>query len=281
MFIRSFRLKTAAAVCGAVLLGISLGLLVLLLASRSAQSPPEPSVCSETEPPESSGTEESGTAQPEEPSSEPSENQKTVWLTFDDGPSAVTADILDVLKEKEVPATFFVIGATTDRGRSLYQRIVDEGHALGIHSYSHRYQQIYASADAYWEDFNRLADHLEECAGVRPTIFRFPGGSVNKFADPEILNQIKQKMEKEGMVWFDWNALANDDGASAAPAEEMFENILQSAGDNEQILILMHDDALRTTAPECVSMLIDHYQGLGYTFEKLTADTEPIRFTEK
>ncbi|MGI5894803.1 MAG: polysaccharide deacetylase family protein [Candidatus Merdivicinus sp.] len=258
MFIQSFRFKNLLIVSGAILAGLALGLCVLLMAIRSAASPPT-----------------------EETLKESSTSQKTVWLTFDDGPSAITGEILDVLKEKNVPATFFVIGATTDRGKKLYQRIVDEGHALGIHSYSHRYQQIYASADAYLEDFNRLSDHLEKYAGVRPDIFRFPGGSLNQYADPAVLQQIKERMTKEGKVWFDWNALAKDDKASPTPAEEMFENILQSAGDQEQILILMHDDTLRTTAAECVSMLIDHYQELGYTFEKLSAETDPIQFSEK
>lgn len=267
MFIKSFRLKNMIAVGGAILLGIALGLGVLLIAAHNGSA--AISEASLTEHPA------------EDPSEQQKTEQKTVWLTFDDGPSAMTSDILDVLKEKNVPATFFVIGATTDRGKELYQRILDEGHSLGIHSYSHRYQQIYASKEAYLDDFNRLSDHIEGITGVKPDIFRFPGGSLNQFADPSVLEEIKKEMKEDGKVWFDWNALAKDDGASACPAEEMFENILQSAGDKEQILILMHDDALRTTAAECVAMLIDHYQSLGYTFEKLTSETPPIQFQPK
>ena len=119
---------------------------------------------------------------------------------------------------------------------------------------------------------------MEKEAGVRPAIFRFPGGSNNQHASKAVLREIKSRMQKAGNVWFDWNAIAKDDKSTAAPAREMFDNVVRTAGDKARILILMHDDALRTTAPECVRMLIDHYAQLGYRFEKLTAETEPICF---
>ena len=275
MFIKSIRLKNLMLVAGAALLGLALGLGILLLGTKAAADPetPDPSAGLPETPAESEAQDAMGTGKPED-------GEKIVYLTFDDGPSAVTADILDVLKEKEAPATFFVIGATTERGKSLYHRIVDEGHALGIHSYSHRYQEIYQSADAYLQDLDRLADHLDRSVGARPTTFRCPGGSLNNLADPVVLEEIKEKMSERGCVWFDWNALAKDDKASAAPAQEMFDNVVASAGDKEKILILLHDDALRTTAAECVGMLIDHYRELGYRFEALTPDTEPVHLVQ-
>lgn len=207
--------------------------------------------------------------------------QKVVYLTFDDGPSKVTADILDLLKEEQVPATFFVIGATTDRGKQLYQRILDEGHAIGIHSYSHRYGQIYESAEAYLSDFDQLSDYLYDTVGIRPNIFRFPGGSTNATADPQTIKAIKKEMAKRGNVYFDWNAIAKDDKSKPTAAETMYQNILKSAGDVDRILVLMHDDSLRTTAVDCLKLLIDHYRTAGYTFEALTADTPPIQFASK
>ncbi len=273
MFIRSIRLKNLLLVAGAALLGLALGIGMLLLGTSAAH--PEESQGQ----PESAEFTDSSVPQPAMGTDVPEDGEKIVYLTFDDGPSVVTGEILDVLKEKGVPATFFVIGATTERGKGLYQRIVDEGHALGIHSYSHRYQEIYESADAYLADFDRLSEHLDNIVGVKPTIFRFPGGSQNTFASPEVLQEIKEEMNKRGCVWFDWNALAKDDKSSATPAQEMFDNVVSAAGEKEKILILLHDDALRTTAAECVSMLIDHYQGLGYRFEALTAETEPIQLS--
>lgn len=293
MFIKSFRLKDLITICGVALLGLALGIGVLLLAAHAAggadggasraESAAESAAESSAESAVESSAESPSDSSSEEPAegSLPAEGQKTVYLTYDDGPSAMTAEILDVLKEKEVPATFFVIGATTDRGKALYQRILDEGHAIGLHTYSHRYQQIYESADAFLEDYQKLSDHLAEVAGVEPDICRFPGGSVNNIADPAILKEIKAELSDEGIVWFDWNALAKDDGASATPAEEMFENILESAGDSEELVILMHDDALRSTAAECTAMLIDHYRELGYAFGKLTAETPCVQFPDR
>ena len=203
---------------------------------------------------------------------------KVVYLTFDDGPSVVTADILDLLKEENIPATFFVIGATTDRGKMLYQRMVDEGHSIGLHSYSHKYNEIYANADAYLADFERLQKHLQEIVGDTPKIFRFPGGSNNSNASASTLERVKEITAEQGYVFFDWNALAKDDKATPTPAEKMFKNIIKSGKDEDRILILMHDDALRTTAVDCIKMLIDYYTEKGYHIEALTEETPPIQF---
>lgn len=263
MFVKAFRLRNL--LCGLAAVGIAAAIVGNLAAmgvralNRPEGAQMEPSAAETIE-------------------KNPEAGEKVVYLSFDDGPSAVTGEILDVLKEKQVPATFFVIGATTERGKALYQRIIDEGHALGIHSYSHRYGEIYESADAYLKDFERLSDHLEETVGVRPSICRFPGGSNNRHASKETLREIKKRLRKKGVVWFDWNAIAKDDRETPAPAEQMFETVVKTAGEKERILVLLHDDALRTTAAECVSMLIDHYRELGYRFEKLTSETDPICF---
>ncbi len=269
MFIKSFRLQNLLYGLVALLLVAAIAGNLVAMGVRALAEPKE----TVSPPPSDSAAE---TLEGEIPSGEDAD--KVVYLTFDDGPSVVTAQILDVLQEENIPATFFVIGATTQRGKDLYHRILDEGHALGIHSYSHRYGEIYESADAYLADFQRLSDHLEDIVGVRPSIFRFPGGSNNRHASAAVLQEIKERMETAGNVWFDWNAIAKDDGAKATPAEEMFQNIIKSAGDKSRILILMHDDTIRTTAPDCIRLLADYYRNLGYRFEKLTPDTPPICF---
>ena len=293
MFIRSFRFKNILLVCGIALIGLALGAGVLFLGAGAAkgEDPESEQRLEQTESGASDGEPsapepgQGGASIPEtsslpEAPAAPDSEEKIVYLTFDDGPSVITAEILDVLKERQVPATFFVIGATTERGQSLYRRIVEEGHSLGIHSYSHRYHQIYQSAENYLKDFDQLADHLESITGVRPNIFRFPGGSNNRHAEKAVLDEIKAAMEQRGAAWFDWNAVAKDAGSKATPAETMFETITKTAGDQNQILILMHDDTIRTTAAQCVEMLIDHYQALGYRFEKLTADVPPIHLKD-
>jgi len=206
------------------------------------------------------------------------EPEKVVYLTFDDGPSKNTADILDVLAEKGVPATFFVIGAETERGIGLYRRMLDEGHAIGLHTYTHRYSEIYRSADAYLADIGRLSDHLEQTVGIRPSIFRFPGGSNNSTADPAVLQEIKERAAREGLCWFDWNALGKDDRSWVSDPWDIFRSVVETAGEKKRIVVLMHDDGLRTTAAEAVALIIDHYREEGYKFEKLTSRTDPVRF---
>ncbi len=203
---------------------------------------------------------------------------KTVYLTFDDGPSVVTGDILDLLKERNIKATFFVTGATTERGKTLYKRMKDEGHSIGIHSFSHKYSEIYKNSGAFMEDFSKLENHLQEIVGETPKIFRFPGGSTNSNASVQTLEEIKKATSEKGYIFFDWNALAKDDKAVVTSAEDMFQNIIKSGKDRDRILILMHDDALRSTAVDCIKMLIDYYIEKGYVFEALTENTIPITF---
>ena len=214
----------------------------------------------------------SGTAAPAE---------KVVYLTFDDGPSKNTAAILDVLAEKDVRATFFVIGAETERGIGLYRRILNEGHAIGLHTYTHRYSEIYESADAYLADIAKLSDHLQNTVGVRPQIFRFPGGSNNATASPQVLGEIKERTAQMGLCWFDWNALGQDDRSWVSAPEDIFQSVVSTAGDRKKIVVLMHDDGLRTTAADAVSMIIDHYRGLGYRFDVLSPAVEPVQFPQK
>ena len=206
--------------------------------------------------------------------------EKVVYLTFDDGPSAVTEDILDYLQEEEIPATFFVIGMETDRAEKLLKRMVTEGHAIGLHTYSHKYSEIYASPDAFFADQEKLCNYLKPIIGYVPTFFRFPGGSCNATAEEWTLNEICRQAKEKGLVWFDWNSLAEDSGATAAPADQMAQNIISTGGEKNRILILMHDNSVRTTAVDCLRIIVPYYKEKGYTFKALTADTKPIQFRD-
>ena len=205
-------------------------------------------------------------------------DKKVVYLTFDDGPSVVTEKILDVLKEEQIPATFFVTGATTDRGKTLYKRMKEEGHSIGIHSYSHKYSEIYLNSEAFMKDFTRLEEHLREIVGETPKIFRFPGGSTNSTVLPEVISEIKNKIAEKGYVYFDWNALGKDDLHTPTSSEDIFLNVINSGKDRKRILILMHDDAIRKTAPDALEKIIKYYREKGYCFEALTENTAPIQF---
>ncbi|HOO29112.1 MAG TPA: polysaccharide deacetylase family protein, partial [Lachnospiraceae bacterium] len=104
---------------------------------------------------------------------------KKVYLTFDDGPSSNTAAILDILNSYGVKGNFFVVATDKEELRAMYKRIVDEGHVIGMHSYSHKYDEIYASKEAFINDLSKIQSLVYEQTGYMPDIYRFPGGSSN------------------------------------------------------------------------------------------------------
>jgi peptidoglycan/xylan/chitin deacetylase (PgdA/CDA1 family) len=136
-------------------------------------------------------------------------NSKEIYLTFDDGPSELTPVVLDILYEYKIKGTFFVNGRKTNIGWDLYKRIVDEGHSIGNHTYSHDYSKIYTSEDSFVLDFKQLEDLLYEKVGVRPKIMRFPGGSNNtiskKCGSENLMKKLSESMKNMGYQYFDWN----------------------------------------------------------------------------
>lgn len=198
---------------------------------------------------------------------------KTMYLTFDDGPSAENTNaVLDILKEKNVKATFFVVGENVRKHPEVARRIVAEGHTIGIHCNSHDYDVIYESVDSYLEDFAAAYDAVYEVTGVEVEIFRFPGGSINAY-NKEISEEIIKAMTERGFIYFDWNASLEDAQKGNTP-----ETILQSAKDStlgrKKIVMLGHDIVYHTTL--CLKELMEQFPE--YKMEPLTADVEPIQF---
>ena len=200
----------------------------------------------------------------------------TVYLTFDDGPSARTAEVLDILKENGIKATFFVTGQTSELAQEMMKRIVNEGHTIAIHTYTHRYTEIYASVEAYLADFDRIYNWVHEVTGVYPQIFRFPGGSVNAY-NKGIYRELVAEMDRRGFVHYDWNAMCGDaDGKTHTP-EELAQNALAIVG-ARQAIVLMHDNAVRQTTVACLPAVIAGYRNAGYTFAPLTPEVKAITF---
>lgn len=202
--------------------------------------------------------------------------EKTVYLTFDDGPSARTAEVLDILKEHDIKATFFVTGQTGELAQELMKRIVAEGHTIGVHTYTHNYREIYASVEAYLADFDRIYNWVYEVTGVYPQIFRFPGGTVNSY-NGEIYRELVAEMDRRGFVHYDWNAMCGDaDGKSHTPAE-LAKNSLAMVG-AARAIVLMHDSAVRQTTVACLPAVIAGYRNAGYAFAPLTPEVKAITF---
>jgi peptidoglycan/xylan/chitin deacetylase (PgdA/CDA1 family) len=186
-------------------------------------------------------------------------SEKEVYLTFDDGPSIYTDDILDILAKYNVKATFFVVGKTDKGSKEIYKRIVEEGHTLGMHSYSHKYEKIYNSVEDFDKDFTKLWKLLYDTTGYKPSIFRFPGGSDN-LVNKNGMEDFIQFLNKEGIVYFDWNVLNGDATGVDYTKEQLIDNVLDGVAYKKRSIVLMHDAQNKKTTvdslPELLELLI-------------------------
>ena len=221
---------------------------------------------------------ETGSAEDEPEADMPEEVPvRKVYLTFDAGPSANTNKILDILALYDVKATFFVVGKEGEWAEEAYKRIVEEGHTLGMHSYTHVYQSIYASVEAYAEDLNRLRDYLYEVTGVESWFVRFPGGSSNTVSDISMREFITYLNEEE-ITYFDWNVSSGDAGSRLLEAEEIVANCINGMGNKNTVVILMHDAAGKPTTVEALPALIERIQEMENTeLLPITVDTLPVQ----
>lgn len=198
---------------------------------------------------------------------------KTVYLTFDDGPSRYTPEILDVLDKYGVKATFFVING---RYNSTMKDIVDRGHQIGLHTYSHDYKKIYSSDTAYFNDLQKIHDVVLKETGVDCSIIRFPGGSSNTVSrnySKGIMSRITKAVGEKGYVYFDWNC-SNGDADGANTVQKQLNYCSQFPKSASRIIVLMHDT--KKTTLEALPKIIEYYQSCGMTFDILTPFTTPI-----
>ncbi|MDE6917017.1 MAG: polysaccharide deacetylase [Lachnospiraceae bacterium] len=179
---------------------------------------------------------------------------RRVYLTFDDGPSANTDRILDILNQYGVKATFFVVGK--DGYADQYRRIVEDGHTLAMHSYSHKYSEIYASVDAYSEDLTKLHDFLYELTGVDCSIVRFPGGSSNTISRVD-MRELIAYLNREQMAYFDWNVSSGDATGTRTSANQIARNVLSTLDQFDNAVILFHDAAGKDTTVDALPAIIE------------------------
>lgn len=206
------------------------------------------------------------------------DQEKTVYLTFDDGPSARTPELLAILEEYDIKATFFVVGRESEEAKQWMRDIVAAGHTLGIHTYSHDYNKIYESVEAYLEDFNAMYNLILETTGTAPQVFRFPGGSVNAY-NGATYRDIISEMVRRGFVYFDWNRMSGDAVRGNVPAETLVENALDRADTLRRVILLMHDSTRFTNVVEALPQIIEGYQEAGFSFAALTPEVKPVIYS--
>ena len=199
----------------------------------------------------------------------------TIYLTFDDGPSYGTTNvILDVLKEEGVKATFFVTCSGPD---SLIKRMYDEGHTVALHTATHNYSYVYSSVDNYFEDLNRVSNRVKNITGIESKIIRFPGGSSNTISrnyKSGIMTELTHQVLERGYRYFDWNVDSNDAGGARSGAE-VYNNVTRNLSKYRSNVVLMHD--IKTTTRDAIRNIIKYGKANGYKFEKIDMNTYMIR----
>ena len=195
--------------------------------------------------------------------------EKVIYLTFDDGPSLYTEELLEVLREYDVKVTFFV--CNTDCVDVL-KKIAEDGHAIGIHSVTHNYKSIYASEEAYFEDLFQMQSIIEEHTGIKTTLVRFPGGGSNTVSrfNPGIMTRLAQALHDMGFQYFDWN-VDSDDAGRARTSKKVFQNVKKGMEDVDVAIVLQHD--VKKYSVRAVEDIILWGLEEGYEFRALDASS--------
>ncbi|MBR6822523.1 MAG: polysaccharide deacetylase family protein, partial [Clostridia bacterium] len=207
---------------------------------------------------------------------------KIAYLTFDDGVSKNTPELLEVLDRYGVKATFFPNWKPSLK--EYYKLIVDKGHALGNHTATHEWGKVYSSLEGFKDEVKTLEDNVYEVTGVRPTLFRFPGGTNNtknfKYngRNTELIPNAIEWLTSGGYSYFDWNVDSGDADGKKYTADEIASHVLSQAKGKQVAVILMHDAFSKHTTIEALPKIIEGLKAQGFTFEVLTKDSKPVHF---
>lgn len=229
--------------------------------------------------------EETEVVYPQKPETEPKldtavlkqDGVKTCYLTFDDGPTlSVTPRILDILRRYNAKATFFMVGTLIENNKSTARRVYDEGHCLANHSYAHNYSEFYASEESFMNEINKTYELIFEVTGDKnyPKVFRFPGGGYNAGSYGEAKQNYKEVLKRNGIRYCDWNALNGDAEGKKRTADELCERVKKTTADKEDVVILMHDAAAKSTTADALPQVLEYLISQGYVFK--TLDKAPI-----
>lgn len=187
------------------------------------------------------------------------EGYKSVYLTFDDGPSIYTSQILDVLDTYGVKATFFVTGIQAKNHPEWYKEIVDRGHTIGMHSYSHIYNKVYADEAAFEQDLDQIHDFILDTTGVDCKVFRFPGGSSNHVSTVA-MSDLCELVHSKGYEYYDWNVSSQDATTPIPGAAVIVNNVVSGTGKYERSIVLMHDAGDKYSTVQALPAIIEGIQ---------------------
>ena len=203
---------------------------------------------------------------------------KIAYLTFDDGPLTATADILNVLKEYDVKATFFVNGRDSNYSLRMYKRMVAEGHAIGNHTYSHEYEKVYSSVSGFVAEVEQLQRLVYETTGITPEIMRFPAGSDNRvsfsYSGQDLMPSLTRVVQAMGMQYFDWNVTSGS-ASAASTADSVYNYVIEGCQGRSVVNILFHETRV---VAEALPLIIEELRLQGYSFAVLTKTSPAMQF---
>lgn len=191
------------------------------------------------------------------------DKSKVAFLTFDDGPSNVTPEILQVLDNYNLKATFFVLGNMCEKNSSILNDINNNGHAIGIHSYSHNFNKLYNDEDSFINEVKLTENILKQILGndFSTRLFRFPGGSFENYK-----NQYMNSLNELGYVSVDWNAVTGDTEFINPTHDKLLERLKATIIDKNNVVVLMHDSDTKQATVDTLPDVIEHLKSEGYEF---------------
>lgn len=196
--------------------------------------------------------------------------KKKVYLTFDDGPTPVITDkILDVLKEQNIKATFFVVGKEIPEREEILKRIYNEGHSIGLHTYSHKFREIYCNEDVFVNEMLTTREKVKEIVNISPTAIRFPGGSP-KHLTRSLLN----KLHSNNLNVYDWNVDLYDGSKPKAPVSQIIKNGENLKPQYTRIIILAHCNSNNLNTVKALPEIIKFYKDSGFEFAPITDEID-------
>ena len=200
--------------------------------------------------------------------------KKIVYLTFDDGPSTVvTNKILDILKEQNIKATFFVVGCKIEGREEILKRIYNEGHIIGLHTYTHKYKQIYSSESAFLEEMDKTSEEVKRVINIEPKAIRFPSGSKKHLS-----YSLLEKLHDRNYRIYDWNLSLSDGVDYNTSANKLYEEATTKCINPNRIFLLAHCDQPNKNTCDALPKIIEHYKDLGYEFQAISNDTPEYHF---
>jgi peptidoglycan-N-acetylglucosamine deacetylase len=199
------------------------------------------------------------------------ENEKVIYLTFDDGPSIVTSEVLDVLKKYEVKATFFLIGNQINGMENIVKRINSEGHSIGLHTYTHNFKGIYPNRNIFIKEMINCRNEINRVVGISPNIIRFPGGSRRRLTKAYL-----EKLHSYNFKVFDWNVESWDGINPRISPDRIYKDVTKNNEELSNIIMLLHCDYMHKNTCLALPRIIEYYKEKGYDFKIITEDTPEL-----